>query len=138
MLFVCKWLPQISHRLLKGFYSYSSGKFILPIYQQWEGLEHGVEENDDEEEKHSEAEVLNIFLSSGCCCCIRFSFFKGELSRAVFADPIKLTGEPSVGSVPGNALSSRLSHIAERSWQGSVCWLDKWKLSVVHINGFLY
>ena len=98
MLFVCKWLPQISHRLLKGFYSYSSGKFILPIYQQWEGLEHGVEENDDEEEKHSEAEVLNIFLSSGCCCCcIRFSVFIGELSWAVLADPIKLTGEPSVG-----------------------------------------
>lgn len=33
-----------------------SGKFIQPIYQEWEGLEHGVEENDDEEEKHSEAE----------------------------------------------------------------------------------
>ena len=74
-----------------------------------------MEENDDEEEKHSEAEVLNIFLSSGCCCCIRFSFFKGELSRGVFADPIKLTGEPSVGSVPGNFLSSRLSHIAAHS-----------------------
>ena len=78
-----------------------------------------MEENDDEEEKHSEAEVLNIFLSSGCCCCccccIRFSFFKGELSRGVFADPIKLTGEPSVGSVPRNALSSRLSHIAAHS-----------------------
>ena len=58
-----------------------------------------MEENDDEEEKHSEAEVLNTFLSSGCCCCccIRFSVFKGELSRAVLADPIKLTGEPSVG-----------------------------------------
>ena len=74
-----------------------------------------MEENDDEEEKHSEAEVLNIFLSSGSCCCIRFSFFKGELSRGVFADPIKLTGEPSVGSVPRNALSSRLSHIAAHS-----------------------
>ena len=77
-----------------------------------------MEENDDEEEKHSEAEVINIFLSSGCCCCcccIRFSFFKGELSRGVFADPIKLTGEPSVGSVPRNALSSRLSHIAAHS-----------------------
>ena len=74
-----------------------------------------MEENDDEEEKHSEAEVLNIFLSSGCCCCIRFSFFKGELSRGVFADPIKLTGEPSVGSVRGNALSSRLSHISAHS-----------------------
>ena len=56
-----------------------------------------MEENDDEEEKHSEAEVLNIFLSSGCCCCIRFSVFIGELSWAVLADPIKLTGEPSVG-----------------------------------------
>lgn len=75
-----------------------------------------MEENDDEEEKHSEAEVINIFLSSGCCCCcIRFSFFKGQLSRGVFADPIKLTGEPSVGSVRGNALSSRLSHIAVHS-----------------------
>ena len=60
-----------------------------------------MEENDDEEEKHSEAEVLNIFLSSGCCCCIRFSFFKGELSRGVFADPIKLTGEPSVSQCWG-------------------------------------
>ena len=63
-----------------------------------------MEENDDEEEKHSEAEVINIFLSSGCCCrccCIRFSFFKGELSRGVFADPIKLTGEPSVGQCRG-------------------------------------
>ena len=63
-----------------------------------------MEENDDEEEKHSEAEVINIFLSSGCCCrccCIRFSFFKGELSRGVFADPIKLTGEPSVGQCWG-------------------------------------
>ena len=57
-----------------------------------------MEENDDEEEKHSEAEVLNTFLSSGCCCCcIRFSVFIGELSWAVLADPIKLTGEPSVG-----------------------------------------
>lgn len=75
-----------------------------------------MEENDDEEEKHSEAEVINILLSSGCyCCCIRFSFFKSEISRGVFADPIKLTGEPSVGSVPGNALSSRLSHIAAHS-----------------------
>ena len=75
-----------------------------------------MEENDDEEEKHSEAEVLNIFLSSGCCCCcIRFSVFIGELSWAVLADPIKLTGEPSVGSVRGNALSSRLSHIAAHS-----------------------
>ena len=77
-----------------------------------------MEENDDEEEKHSEAEVINIFLSSGCfcrCCCIRFSFFKGELSRGVFADPVELTGEPSVGSVPRNALSSRLSHIAAHS-----------------------
>ena len=64
-----------------------------------------MEENDDEEEKHSEAEVINIFLSSGCCCCccccIRFSFLKGELSRGVFADPIKLTGEPSVGQCWG-------------------------------------
>ena len=68
-----------------------------------------MEENDDEEEKHSEAEVLNIFLSSGCCCCIRFSFFKGELSRGVFADPIKLTGEPSVGQCRG--MSSLLAFL---------------------------
>lgn len=75
-----------------------------------------MEENDDEEEKHSEAEVLNIFLSSdccSCCCCISFSFFKSELSRGVFADSIKLTWEPLMGSLPGNSLSSRLSHIAD-------------------------
>ena len=75
-----------------------------------------MEENDDEEEKHSEAEVLNIFLSSDCCsCCISFSFFKSELWRGVFADSIKLTWEPCMGSLPGNSLSSRLSHIAVRS-----------------------
>lgn len=77
-----------------------------------------MEENDDEEEKHSEAEVLNIFLSSGCCCCcIRFSVFKGALSRAVLADPIKLTGEPSVGSVrgmPSLLASPTLQHIVDK------------------------
>ena len=76
-----------------------------------------MEENDDEEEKRSEAEVLNIFISSDCCscCCISFSFFKSELSRGVLVDSIKLTWEPLMVSLPGNSLSSRLSHIAVRS-----------------------
>ena len=38
-----------------------SGKFIKPIYQEWEGLEHN-EDEDDNENKHSDAEVRSVYL----------------------------------------------------------------------------
>lgn len=39
------------------FFFSRSGKFITPIYQEWEGLEHYMDEDHDEEKKLSDAEV---------------------------------------------------------------------------------